>query len=113
MPRKKKKKPEDVIANIGSDLPKAPPLKKQPTEQPKKPADKELTATVKEKIFAVKPELKMPKEETEKPKGTVKVKVLVDTLQFEDGVFEKGDTFTVSKKRVKLFDPRDIEILKG
>jgi len=47
-----------------------------------------------------------------KPTNTVKVKVLVGTLHFEDGTFEKGSTFTVSKERVKLFDQKDIEILK-
>lgn len=62
--------------------------------------------------------LEEPVEETEaikpsKPKrGMVKVKVLVGTLQFEGGSYEKGDVFEVSKNRAALFDPKDIEILK-
>ncbi len=43
----------------------------------------------------------------------VKVKVLIGTLQFEQGTFSKGDTFTVSRERMKQFDQRDIQILEA
>lgn len=59
----------------------------------------------------------IPPEETTKPEtpkkeDTVKVKVLVGTLHFEQGTFEKGDVFEASEEQVKLFDPKDIKILK-
>ena len=40
----------------------------------------------------------------------VKVTVKVGTLLFEDGSFEKGESFIVSKERAALFDPRDVTI---
>jgi len=43
---------------------------------------------------------------------TVKVKVLINTLRFEQGTFNKGDIFEVPKERANLFDPKDIEILR-
>jgi len=54
-----------------------------------------------------------PEALKEEPSGTVKVKVTVGTLQWEEGVFSKGDTFTVSKERIKLFDKNDIQIIEG
>lgn len=64
------------------------------------------------------PILPMIETEPEKPvenkklSDTVKVKVLIGTLQWEEGVFSKGDTFMVSRERVKLFNPTNIEILE-
>jgi len=46
-----------------------------------------------------------------KEANVVTVKVKVGTLHFEQGTFEKGSTFTVTRERLKLFDPADIEVL--
>jgi len=70
------------------------------TKEEKVKADEQISEPVVEK--------RTPSE----AKDMVKVKVLVGTLQFEDGVFSKGSIITVSKDRLKQFDPRDIQILK-
>jgi len=49
-------------------------------------------------------------EPVELPKNVV-VMVLVGTLSFEGGTFEKGESFTVSRERAALFDPKDIKVL--
>jgi len=42
----------------------------------------------------------------------IKVKVKTGTLAYEEGTFQKGDVFYVSKKRAALFDPNDIQVLE-
>jgi hypothetical protein len=44
----------------------------------------------------------------EKDTDLVKLKVTVGTLGFEGGIFQRGETFTVTRARAKLFDPRDV-----
>jgi len=41
----------------------------------------------------------------------VKLQVLVGTLAYEEGTFEKGSIIYVSKKRAAMFDPKDIKVL--
>lgn len=52
-------------------------------------------------------------EPTPKPKksNTVTVMVLVGSLRWEGGTYQKGDVFEVSEDRLKLFDPNDIKVL--
>jgi len=59
-----------------------------------------------------------PKEEAPKPektpklkKGMVRVKVLANTLEWEEGVFHKGDIFETTKKRANRFDRTSVQIL--
>ena len=63
---------------------------------------------------AVKAETKIePIPQTlKKLSDTVTVKVLIGSMHFEQGSFSKGDTFMVSRERVKLFWPNDIQILE-
>ena len=51
-------------------------------------------------------------EKPKLPSGMVKVKVLVGTLSYEDGTYEKGEIFTVARKRLEGFDPRFYQIIK-
>jgi hypothetical protein len=44
----------------------------------------------------------------EKDTDPIKLKVTVGSLSFEDGVFQKGETFTVTRARARLFDPHDV-----
>lgn len=39
----------------------------------------------------------------------MKYKILVGSLSFEQGTFQKGDIIEVSEERAKLFDKHDIE----
>jgi hypothetical protein len=41
----------------------------------------------------------------------MKLKVLVGSLKFEDGTFQKGDIIEVTSERAALFDKHDIEII--
>jgi hypothetical protein len=41
----------------------------------------------------------------------VKCIVKVGTLQFEDGIFQQFDEFTVSAERAALFDPHDVKVI--
>jgi hypothetical protein len=59
-----------------------------------------LTATVEAPKTAEAP--------VEKDTDPIKLKVTVGTLSFEDGVYQKGETFTVTRARARLFDPRDV-----
>ena len=47
-----------------------------------------------------------------KPSDIVKVKVLVGTLSYEGGTYEKGETFTVARKRLEGFDSRFFQIVQ-
>lgn len=53
------------------------------------------------------------KEEVEKkPKSNkVTVEVVVGTLMWEGGKYEKGETFECSRKRFSQFDPKDVKIV--
>jgi len=42
----------------------------------------------------------------------VKVQVKTGTLAYEEGTYQKGEVFYVSKKRAALFDPNDIQVLE-
>lgn len=86
-PRKAIKKPIEPVEIVQSTTPE------YPKEEPVKAEPK----------VAEKPKL---------PSGMVKVKVLTGTLSFEGGSYEKGEVFTVSKKRLEGFDPRFFEIIK-
>jgi len=62
-------------------------------------------------------EAQAPKEEPKpkkkpKPSDTVKVKVLIGTLHWEGGSFEKGEVFECSRERALSFG-NDVEILEG
>lgn len=46
-----------------------------------------------------------------KPSDMVKVKVLVGSLRYEAGTFQKGDVFETSRKQAKQFDPKDVQLL--
>lgn len=86
--------------------------------------DEELTAEVKEKVFGEEAKVKTPKEEAEKPEVKVKkkpkklpsdiveVKVLVGSLHWEGGTFQKGEVFKCKRKRASRFEPVDVEILE-
>lgn len=73
--------------------------------------DEELTENIKEKIFAPEPKLELPEEETAKPSDTVKVRVLIGTLKWEGGTFEKGQVFECSRERADSFG-YSVQILK-
>lgn len=101
MPKKKSKKKQPLTddALVAPDLPK-----------------REAT-TVEDKVHFGTPfpevtaEAKPASVEEKLPKGMVKAKVLVGTLMWEGGKYEKGETFVVSRKRFKLFDAKDVEIV--
>lgn len=46
-----------------------------------------------------------------KPSDTVKVKVLIGTLSWEGGTFQKGETFMCTKEDLARFDNKDIKIV--
>ena len=73
----------------------------------KKESSVDYPSAVIEPIFEEEP------VKVEAPSDTVKVKVKVGTLGFEDGTFQKGDEFKVSRERAKLFDPKDIQIVEA
>jgi len=87
-------------------------------EEPIEPVVEEKPAPDEEEVAKEeKPETEIPAPPTTeevidlKPKK-VKVKVLVGTLSWEDGKFEKGETFETTRERAKLFDQKDIKIVK-
>ncbi len=41
-----------------------------------------------------------------------KYEVVTGSLKFEDGDFQKGDTFEVSAERAAMFDPKDIKLIE-
>jgi len=51
---------------------------------------------------------KVAEAPVEKDTDPVKLKVKVGTLGFEGGVFQRGEVFTVTRARAKLFDPKDV-----
>ena len=66
----------------------------------------EETEEEKQKKFAVKPTVQLPKSDT------VTLKVLVGTLMFNGESYEKGSIITVSREQAERFDPRDITVIK-
>ena len=87
-----------------------PKKKKDEIVEETKP--EEITEEVEEISSVEKPEVKVEEKPKRLPKGMVKVKVLIGTLQFEAGIFEKGSIIEVSRKQLKKFDPTSVEILK-
>ena len=49
-----------------------------------------------------------PRKQTE---GLVKCRVLIGTVRFEQGTFERGEVFTVTEERAKLFSRGSVEFL--
>lgn len=68
-----------------------------------------------EPVFGAEPVAEPDEPETvkEKPKKTelVKVQVVIGSLTWEGGTYQKGEIFEVSPERLKLFDPKDIKVL--
>ena len=69
-------------------------------------ATQDETEEEKQKKFAVKPTVQLPKSDT------VTLKVLVGTLMFNGESYEKGSIITVSREQAERFDPRDITVVK-
>jgi hypothetical protein len=60
----------------------------------------------------------VPEKAEEKPlepkledSDLIKVRVKIGSFGFEQGVFQKGETFTVTRERLSKFDPNDVEVI--
>lgn len=62
--------------------------------------------------FEVAKEISIEKTLSKPKKGDmVKVKVLVGTLQWEEGTYSKGDVFETTRERAERFSSTSVEIL--
>jgi hypothetical protein len=57
------------------------------------------------------PKLAEPLKPETKPSDTITVKVLVGTLGWAKGTFQKDETFTCTREELKRFDPKDIQVI--
>ena len=71
--------------------------------------DEQITTSIKDKLFGVKPPVK--KDKVKKPSDIVKVKVIIGTLKYEKGTFQKGDIFTETRERAERFERTSALIL--
>ena len=102
MPKKKKIVEEETVEVEELIVEEEKPLE----------TDEELTVQVKDKIFSEESKVETLKEKAKKPSDTVKVKVLIGTLNWEGGSFKKGEVFQCSRKRALRFESADVEILE-
>lgn len=54
---------------------------------------------------------KEEKKPRKKKSDTVQVKVIIGTLEFEDGVFEKDSVFETTRERAEKFEKTSVQIL--
>lgn len=81
-------------------------VKEEEEFEVKAEATQDETEEEKQKKFAVKPTVQLPKSDK------VTLKVLVGTLIFDGESYEKGSVITVSREQAERFDPRDITVVK-
>lgn len=98
-------------------MPKKKKSVKKPVEETPVNLDVEPLTASDEPVYDVvregfrKPVSEEPIAQEPLPTDIVKVKVLVGSLHYEGGTYEKGDVFEETRARLKLFDQRDIEVV--
>ena len=86
------------------------PIEKPITSEPYVAlAELEPQTTEEETVVVGYPE---PKLVVPEKADTVKVEVVIGTLEWEEGRFSKGDVFTVSSERAARFDRTSVKIIE-
>lgn len=103
---KKVEKPiPDLSTLVESETDEKPEVEKSKTPEEKPLVEAKLKTEEKPQP------LESPKNPVTKKKGLVTVEVLIGTLSWVGGSYEKGETFEIAKEELKKFDPRYYKIL--